>query len=61
VEIKAEWKSIVFGSGDTKGKKAAESAKDTDSGSQDEGGEHLAADWPTIRILPIYDAICSLA
>jgi len=78
VETKAEWKSIVFGPGDTKGKKAAEAAKeleqtlpddlfpnptpakDTDSGSQDKGGEHLAADWPTVRILPVYDTICSL-
>ena len=57
VETKAEGKSIVFSPGDTKGKKAAEPAKegeqtlpddllpkptpakDTDSGSQDKGGE----------------------
>ena len=62
VETKVEGKSIVFSPGDTKGKKAAEPAKegeqtlpddlfpnptpakDTDSGSQDKGGEHLAAD-----------------
>ena len=62
VETKAEVKSIVFSPGDTKGKKAAEPAKegeqtlpddlfpnptpakDTDSGSQDKGGERLAAD-----------------
>ncbi|KAL2044112.1 hypothetical protein ABVK25_012458 [Lepraria finkii] len=62
VETKAEGKSIAFSPGDTKGKKAAEPAKegeqtlpddlfpnptpakDTDSDSQDKGGEHLAAD-----------------
>ncbi|KAL9098975.1 MAG: hypothetical protein Q9163_005458 [Psora crenata] len=57
VETKAEGKSIVLSPGDTKGKKAAEAvklpddmfpnptpAKDTDSGSQDKGEKHLAAD-----------------
>ena len=43
VETKAKGKCIVFGPGDTKGKKATEAAKDTDSGSQGKG-EHLAAD-----------------
>ena len=62
VETKAEERGIAFNPGDTKGKKAAEAAKegeqalpddlfpsptpakDTDSGLQDKGGEHLPAD-----------------
>ena len=57
-ETKAEGKSTVFGPGDSKGRKAAETAKegerkdlfpnatppkDTESRSQDKGGEHLSA------------------
>ncbi len=70
VETKAERDSIVFGSGDTKGKKAAEvakegeqtlpddlfpnptPAKDTNSSSQDKGGEHLAADSGATLSIP---------
>ena len=71
-ETKAEGKSIAFGLGDTKGKKAAETAKegeqtlpddlfpnttpakDTDSGSQNKGGEYLAANSGGTRLSSLY-------